>query len=325
MYSSISTAQHVLNRLCVTVNQLQGSLKDVQDELHRRSSTSGVVASSPSPDNNNTSNLERSMLTKRVDNLTQDVEHMKKELASGIQQAMASSSKPAALPPSGGELDTVVRRECEASVKKQRDLLEALLTAKYDKLVARCVQDGIDNLRKELLCRMDTMSHDLSGAIDARLQQVQQAVGKGPAAQQLQSMQQQIQQVQQQMATLQQQLNAVAHTKTTGNSTTDLQQVDGMQDADTEAMAGRERDGGWEGALDADAAGDYDADATSFAPYCTMNDVGASMGDTDKLTDKLTDKQMTSTQPLDGIAPINMLDMATGKRGRGCGRGRRPK
>ena len=193
MYHSINTSQQVLTKLCTAINQLQLQVNEVKDEMARMQPAGAAPRASPATAAS--AEIMRSEILSEVrsavSSVTQDVDAVKRDIA--VLKLSSSSSSSAA---SGGlqnnmqtaEVEALVRKETDANSKKQRDLLEALLTAKYDRMIARSIQDASDAQRRELMCKVDSSNQDLAAAMEARMQQVMQLTGQ---LQQMLHMQQQ--------------------------------------------------------------------------------------------------------------------------------------
>jgi hypothetical protein len=66
-------------------------------------------------------------------------------------------------------IEVHIRKECETSAKKHRDLLEALLTTKYDRMIGKSVQDICETQRQELLTRIRSCQDDVLAVVDMRI------------------------------------------------------------------------------------------------------------------------------------------------------------
>jgi hypothetical protein len=157
--------QSVLSRLCVAVNSLHASHNELRrdvsilmgnDDKSLKNVTTANTTSSNNNNNNNNNNVSQ-----KLDALTSDLAVVKRELQRLRDDAAALPPPPSAAVGSNttdasAAIEQACRRECEAQSKKQRDLLEALLTAKYDRLVSKTVQEACDGQRKEIICRMES-------------------------------------------------------------------------------------------------------------------------------------------------------------------------
>ena len=146
MYQAVNSSQAVLTRLCVTVNKLQSNVSALRDEVStlRSDPPAAVARAAPivhKPDDD--------AVKHRMDIIASDVDALKRDVAS-------LKLTPSTAPPvdhatwSNAEIEAYVRKECETNAKRQRDLLEALLTARYDRHVNRAVQDATETLRAEI-------------------------------------------------------------------------------------------------------------------------------------------------------------------------------
>ncbi len=156
MYQTINSSQAVLTRLCVTVSKLQSSMNTLRDEIVAvKTSSSSVV---PQPAHSLKGGDDA--IQRRIDGIVHDIDVIKREIAtlkvaqqpSQETQQLQSPACDTASPTTytNTELEAIVRKECETHAKRQRDLLEALLTARYDRQINRTVQDAVESMRKEV-------------------------------------------------------------------------------------------------------------------------------------------------------------------------------
>lgn len=197
MYNSIASSQQVLNKICVAVNHLQGKYKEIQDDISmmkcdgkyvNANRCSMAAAAHVAPDDS-LKNVVMQDVRNMMSNFQSELDSIRKDVAVLKLAPRSSPASTSTTPPP--DMDAFVKRECEASSKKQRDLLEALLTAKYDRMITRSVQDACENQRRELLCRVDSTNQDLASSMETRIQHAIQ-VTSAQFQQQLHMQQQQI-------------------------------------------------------------------------------------------------------------------------------------
>jgi hypothetical protein len=189
MYNSVASSQQMLIKVCAVVNQLQSQVKEVKEAVG--SVTTLGATTTEVTNGGKTKHIEHSDYVRTsLHNFATDLEVVKRDLAqlkaehlllasklsnNGSSSTNGNSTTPAA-GLSSGDIEALVKKECDVTAKKQRELLEALLSAKYDKMISRCVQEACDNQRRELLCKLDSSNHDTAAALEVRLQHVMQLI-----------------------------------------------------------------------------------------------------------------------------------------------------
>lgn len=159
MYQTINSSQTVLSRLCVTVNQLQQAYNEIRSELQRFNAAQSQVKPSGTAPPGKASEFKVDFKV-RLDAMANDIDCLRKDVAI-LQVSTPVGTCPPLQQQGVKDIDAAVRRECEACMRKQRDLIEALLTAKCERLIVRSVQDAGQDLRRELADMVEPLSNGL--------------------------------------------------------------------------------------------------------------------------------------------------------------------
>jgi chromosome segregation ATPase len=173
MYTSIHGSQQMLVSLCNAVNRMQQRLSELEDKLSQSPPPSAVTTVTTVT----TGEREKAQDSFKIAN---DLQNMMTESLASMRSSIATLA---------GEIDSVksasslnnnnnnkntqevhelVRREAENSAKKQRDLLEAILGAKFERQVAAAVQAATDRQREEVMAKFAGLEQQLAQLADAQ-------------------------------------------------------------------------------------------------------------------------------------------------------------
>lgn len=158
MYHTVAASQQVLNKICTAVNSLQAQVQEIRSDIDAVQRREQPGARTPA------STTTQMDLSKELESLAREVAAMRMVSQQQQQQqhVVALDDKVAV---------AMVRKECDAAFKKQHDLLEALLTAKCEKMVARCVQEACDVQRRELVCKVESACQDVVATLEPRIKE----------------------------------------------------------------------------------------------------------------------------------------------------------
>jgi hypothetical protein len=157
MFQNMNTSQAVLTRLCVTVRGLQNSLNTLREEvIHHQ-----APVAPQQQGKGQLSTVDDAAIKTRIEAIAHDLDALKRDVATlKVSQVASPNPSSSTLPPtpasqdsasySNAQIEALVRKECETHAKRQRDLMEALLTARYDRQIARSIQDALDTMRQDV-------------------------------------------------------------------------------------------------------------------------------------------------------------------------------
>lgn len=194
MYNSVCSSQHALASACQALNKLQVRVLELEKVVQTSISSVGDTSSNNNINsNNNNNNIDamKAMVQSMVTNVVQDVlraplEGIRKDIESCRRDMEQStiSNKSSSSPPINetSSIEVHIRKECETSAKKHRDLLEALLTTKYDRMIAKSVQDICETQRQELLTRIRSCQDDVLAVVDMRIAELLPVPAPAPAS-----------------------------------------------------------------------------------------------------------------------------------------------